>query len=274
MPIQTETIAARDENPFRSAHFLLLHYLHCTISITEFNANYKCLPQFRQTKKIRPQSFCDRISILCVFAAAILILFAAAAGAGIVAADFLGRLGYGFRRAFRRTVGDEFRVVRKVFGRFHGPHRGTVDLDTHFQEHGDGARLDALDHLVEHFETFLFVGDDGIHVAVCAQAYALSELIHRVDLIDPVAVHVHQEETALHVRVIDAELLAHFRDLFVVRLFRLFDDLFKGVIVIPFIQFILRDEPAPLGKEALFERAVERFRIPFFGHLVHVDGAL
>lgn len=73
----------------------------------------------------------------------------------------------------------------------------------------------------------------GSYVAVGAQTDALAQLIHRVDLIDPVAVDVHQQEAPLHVAVVDAELLFDLDDLLLVCLFRRLGDLVDGEIDVP-----------------------------------------
>ena len=145
------------------------------------------------------------------------------------------------------------------------------DFDAHFQEHGDGIRLDAFDHLVEHRRAFLLVGDDGVGLAVGTQHDALAELIHGVDVVDPVPIDVAQQDLALHVAEVDARLLLKGGDLLFVRLFGALDDVFDGDVVIPLIELFLRHIVGAFGEQPLFERAVQIVHIPLGRLDVGVD---
>ena len=168
-------------------------------------------------------------------------------------------------------VGLQLRRVYRGLGFFDGAHHGAVDLDAHLQQHGDGIALDAFDHLVEHLIAFLLIGDDGVYVAVGAQADTLAQLIHGVDLVDPVAVYVHQQEAALDVGIVDAEVRLDFGDLLLVRLFGRLGDLFDRLVHLPAVELFLGDEVHPLGQQAVVEGAVEGAHVPLFGHFVDVD---
>jgi hypothetical protein len=50
------------------------------------------------------------------------------------------------------------------------------------EQHRNGIFLDLMDHFIEHIKAFTPVLYDWVALAVCPKAYALPQLIHRVDM--------------------------------------------------------------------------------------------
>ena len=83
-----------------------------------------------------------------------------------------------------------------------GGHALTLDLLVLL--HADGVQaahrllLNGGDHLLEHLEGLLFIGDDRVGLGIGAQADALAQILHRVDVIHPVLIHDAQQHDALN----------------------------------------------------------------------------
>ena len=90
-------------------------------------------------------------------------------------------------------------------------------------------------------------------------------------MVDPVPVHVHEEDAALHVVEVDARVRLDVLDLLLVFLDRLIRDLADGERIVPLGEFLARDVTRPFGQQLGFERGVEFRLVPEFGHVVHVD---
>ena len=64
-----------------------------------------------------------------------------------------------------------------------------------------------MHHLVEHVVALDLVFGDGVLVAVGAQTDAVAELIHRVDVIHPAAIHAGEQHDALQLARVDVDQL-------------------------------------------------------------------
>ncbi len=64
-----------------------------------------------------------------------------------------------------------------------------------------------MHHLVEHVIAFNLIFGDGVLVAIGAQADAVAQLIHRVDVIHPAAIHAGEQHDALQLAGIDVQQL-------------------------------------------------------------------
>ena len=105
---------------------------------------------------------------------ALLVLFPATAGAGIVTTDLVCLVLNGLRRRFVAPV--EHHTGRR--GRL-GNGRGLLAADGLDAEHSlQHIRFDAVHHRGEHVETLAFVLDQRILLAVSAQADAVAQMVH------------------------------------------------------------------------------------------------
>ena len=82
-----------------------------------------------------------------------------------------------------------------------------LDIDARLIHTADGILADEVNHLVEHVIAFNLIFGDGVLVAVSAQADAVAQLIHRVDVIHPAAIHAGEEHDALQLTRIDMDQL-------------------------------------------------------------------
>ena len=121
---------------------------------------------------------------------------------------------------------------------------------------------------------FLLIGYYGVLLGVAAQTYALSELVHGVDVVYPVSVNGAEQFVALNLVIV--HLTARFvGDVFYL-LFVSLDDflgyLFYGVLIVPLFKHFAGDfELALFGVDLLLQRGVQSFLVPLFGHGIGVD---
>ena len=62
-----------------------------------------------------------------------------------------------------------------------------------FQQTGNSRSLYAVNHFVEHLVTLLLIGDYGVLLSVTSQPYSLSELVHSVNVVNPVLIYAAQK---------------------------------------------------------------------------------
>ena len=117
-------------------------------------------------------------------------LQAAAAGAGVVAADLddADRLALGCALCAGCAVA---RHIALAGGFGHLLTLGGLARLAHFdsQQHLDAGLPDGIDHLVEHIKALDTVLDDGVLLAVAAQNDALTQLVHVINMVHPLAVY-------------------------------------------------------------------------------------
>ena len=119
----------------------------------------------------------------------------------------------------------------------------------------------------------LLVGDDGILLRVAAEAYALSELIHGVDVVDPISVDGAEKLVALYLMVVDyaVRLLSDIFNLLFVGLGDFLGDLFDCVLVVPLFKHFVGDfKGALVGVDPLLQGGVQGLLVPKFGHGVGI----
>ena len=58
--------------------------------------------------------------------------------------------------------------------------------------------MDSGDHLLEHIQGFLLVGDDGIGLGIGPEADTLAQVGHGVDVVHPIFIHHPQQHHTLH----------------------------------------------------------------------------
>ena len=123
---------------------------------------------------------------------------AAAAGAGVVAADLDdadglalgGTLGAGRTVAGHKALAGGLGHLLPLGGSARAAH-----LDG--QQHLDAGFPDGINHLVEHVEALDAVLHNGILLAVAPQRDALPQLVHVVDVVHPLPVHALEQTDAL-----------------------------------------------------------------------------
>ena len=123
---------------------------------------------------------------------------AAAAGAGVVAADLDdadglalgGTLGTGCAVAGHEALTGGLGHLLPLRGRS----ARTAHLDG--QQHLDAGLADGIDHLVEHVKALDAVLNDGVFLAVAAQRDALTQLVHVVNMVHPLAVYTLEQADA------------------------------------------------------------------------------
>ena len=131
--------------------------------------------------------FCRRPSALSSknsFPAAFLEFFAAAAGAGVVAAHFFLLALLGLGGAAVAVAEDHGRGLGSGFGRGF-----VVGLDLEVDQGAHGVRLNAVDQAHEHVIAFPLVFPQGVHLGVAPEPDAVPEVIHGQEVFFPVVVH-------------------------------------------------------------------------------------
>ena len=131
------------------------------------------------------------------------ILFSAAAGAGIVASDLDCLLGGRARRHFAagKALHQRLCHLLALDGRLAARHGG--------QDAQHGGLLDVGDHVVKHICTDETVLGDGIALCIGVQPDAVLQLFHRVEVIHPLLVHRAEEQCALDLAHVDVHRLPH-----------------------------------------------------------------
>ena len=86
--------------------------------------------------------------------------------------------------------------------------RGLVDLDVDVEQVADRLLLDRLLHRLEELEALALVLDERVALGHRAQADALLQVVHLVEVLAPLAVQHREHDTALHLaHDLGAELL-------------------------------------------------------------------
>src|SRR5205814_737196 len=78
-----------------------------------------------------------------------------------------------------------------------GGRRALLDLNLQVEEEPDRLLLDAVEHLAEHVEALALVLDQRVALGVRAQADALLEVVHLVEVLAPLAVDDREQHLAL-----------------------------------------------------------------------------